>query len=412
MNIIKIKNINNNVDKVEPILELFKGKLFSYLLKLFSNDCIDQFGTQIFSIKKSVSRTLTNLLSTWIFSLYIDYDFSSDYFFPTNYNNTESLEIILRDMCKYNNNIQNIDTKINKVITNLKKNYEYQLNLLYEYKNSTIFCNNSNNYNITKTSSTLKKNNESAFYKFNIKVKFVIKDKRLINILNNILIPCKIYDKLASVYKGPKNMDDYIWAILFRYQLLGSNNHQLAVLPKIMHEMNKDYNLNFECFASAINNTFNNFCSIYYDLEKYFGSVGSFFNIIPEEGTFGFNPPYQKDIIELGIHKLFTYLSQTPKQLTFFITIPIWDIEGRKIMKEQYNNELEKQNIDYGDFMIIKEIKESLYFRALRMIPKEKFTYIDHNFELYKNKTIQNTYVIILSNGTIDTTKFNNYNFE
>ena len=62
--------------------------------------------------------------------------------------------------------------------------------------------------------------------------------------------------------------------------------------------------------------------------------------------------------------------------------------------------------------MIIKEIKESLYFRALRMIPKEKFTYIDHNFELYKNKTIQNTYVIILSNGTIDTTKFNNYNFE
>jgi hypothetical protein len=32
------------------------------------------------------------------------------------------------------------------------------------------------------------------------------------------------------------------------------------------------------------------------------------------------------------------------------------------------------------------------------MIPKEKFTYIDHNFELYKNKTIQNTYLIVLSN--------------
>ena len=65
-------------------------------------------------------------------------------------------------------------------------------------------------------------------------------------------------------------MDDYIWAILFRYQLLGSNNHQLAVLPNIMNQMTIDYGLNFECFASLINNTFNHYCSIYYDLERYF----------------------------------------------------------------------------------------------------------------------------------------------
>jgi hypothetical protein len=48
------------------------------------------------------------------------------------------------------------------------------------------------------------------------------------------------------------------------------------------------------------------------------------------------------------------------------------------------------------------------------MIPKEKFTYIDHNFELYKNKTIQNTYVIILSNKEyikkLDTYDFENIN--
>jgi hypothetical protein len=71
-----------------------------------------------------------------------------------------------------------------------------------------------------------------------------------------------------------------------------------------------------------------------------------------------------------------------------------------------------KQNIDYGEFPIIEMIKQSEYFRSMRMIPKEKFTYIDHNFELYKNKTIQNTYVIILSNTTIDTNKFNDYSFE
>jgi hypothetical protein len=44
------------------------------------------------------------------------------------------------------------------------------------------------------------------------------------------------------------------------------------------------------------------------------------------------------------------------------------------------------------------------------MISKENFSYIDHNFKLLKNKTIQNTYVIILSsNNNIDITKILTY---
>ena len=242
---------------------------------------------------------------------------------------------------------------------------------------------------------------------------FLIKDKRLLNILNNILIPIPIYEKLTKVYTGPENkIDEYLWGIIFRYQLLGSNNHQLAVLPNIMKSMNNDYNLNFECFASTINSTFPLYCSIYYDLEHYFGSIGSFFNITPIKGTYGFNPPYQKDIIELGVNKLFTFLENTEEPLTFIITIPIWDNDGKAIMKEKYNNELEKQNIDYGEFDIINQMKTSKFYAGLRMIPKEQFTYIDHNFELYKNKTIQNTYVIILSNHLLILDSLNNYDFE
>jgi hypothetical protein len=33
-----------------------------------------------------------------------------------------------------------------------------------------------------------------------------------------------------------------------------------------------DYNLNYECFASSINCTFKHYCSIYYDIERFFGS--------------------------------------------------------------------------------------------------------------------------------------------
>lgn len=413
---LKFDNRIIHTKVVEPILELYKGKLFSCLIKLFTQDCINIFGTHIFSIKKSYSRTITNLLSGWMFSLYIDYDFSSDFFFPTNYNNTKCIKDTLIDFCKYDPKITNVDDKINKVLINLKNNYKYQLELLESYQKSNLFINNKHNYKIKKTMISVKKKSsseETSFYKFELLFDFTIKDKRLQNILKNILLPNKIYDKLSSVYSGPKNkMDEYIWAIIYRYQLLGSNNHQLAVLPNIMNDMKKDYHLNFECFASAINSTFKNYCSIYYDLERYFGSVGSFYNIIPKAGTFGFNPPYQKDIIEYSVNRLFGFLEKTNDKLTFLITIPIWDDEGRNIMKEQFNNELEKQNIDYGDFEIIGKIKSSKFFRGLRMIQKEKFTYVDHNFNLYKNKTIQNTYVILLSNNNISVNQLNTYDFE
>ena len=406
----KFLYIDYNTPKLEPMLELYKGKLFSFLIKLFITDCVTTFGTEIFSIKKSYARTLTNILSSWIFSLYINYNFSKDYFFPENYHDTELLEFTLRDLCKYNDSLTNIEDKINIVIKKLKENYKMQLDNLEQYKKADLYKNNKNNFKIVRTIVHLK-NKDIEFYKFEIIVKFVIKDKRLLNILDNVLLPVKIYEKLEKIYTGDINLiNNYLWAVIFRYQLLGSNNHQLSVLPNIMHSMNKDYNLNFECFASCINNTFNNYCSIYYDIEKYFGSYGSFFNITPLKGTFGFNPPYQKDIIEIGINKLFYFLENN-EELTFIITIPIWDYEGRLYMKEKYNNELEKQNIDYGEFEIINEIKTSKFYKHMKMIAKEEFTYIDHNFELYKNKTIQNTYVILLSNYNIDISFLDNYSF-
>ena len=395
----RIKINQQKTQNLEPLLELYKGKLYCYIVKSFISDCINIFGTKIFSIKKSCIRTITNLLSSWIFSLYIDYDFSEDYLLPSNYTNTDTLKNTLNDLCKFDLTITNVDEKINFILINLVNIYKYQLKLLVSYQNSEIFKKIQNKYTINKYKY------KNKFYKIDISIDFNIKNKRLINILNNISIPILIYNKLLKCYSGPENkIDDYIWAILFRYQLLGSNNHQLAVIPQIMNQLHVDYNLNFECFASLTNNTFEHYCSIYYDLEQYFGSIGSFFNITPLKGTFGFNPPYQKDVIINGINKLFILL-ESPEDLTFIITIPIWDLEGQELM----NN---KPNINYGDFEIIYEIKNSKYFKGLRMISKEKFTYIDHNFGLYKNKTIQDTYIIILSNTKINLDIINTYMFD
>ena len=129
-----------------------------------------------------------------------------------------------------------------------------------------------------------------------------------------------------------------------------------------------------------------------------------------KDGIYLCNPPFQKDVITLAIEKILNSLNNNYK-LTFIITIPIWDIDGKIMMKKIYNNLLSYQNIDYGEFDIINKIKSSIYLKYIKMIPKEKFTFIDHNFELYKNKTIQNTYLIILSNTIFNDTLIKSYNF-
>lgn len=395
--------LDNKVNNVEPILELYRGKLYCNIIRFFINICSKTFGIKIFSVKKSYQRTLTNILSSWMFSLYSTYDYSKDYFLPNNYTNTTILYDILNDLCKFDTTIVDKEVLINNVLAKLVEYYEIQLNTLETYKTCDLYNKNKNNFMIIKNKIEQKRNNKIIiFYKFIIEIKYNIRDKRLQNILDNILIPVHIYDKLYNSYSGPtskiKYIDNYIWAIIYRYQLLGSNNHQLAVIPSIMNKLHQDYKLNFEFFASAINATSSRFCSIYYDVEKYFGSCGSFFNIMPIKGAFGFNPPYQTDIINNGLNKLLYFLDNAMDELTFIITIPIWDIKGKDEMRLLYNNELKRQNIDYGDFDIINTVKESKYFKECRMIPKEKFTYVDHNFLLFKNRTIQNTYVIILSN--------------
>jgi hypothetical protein len=78
------------------------------------------------------------------------------------------------------------------------------------------------------------------------------------------------------------------------------------------------------------------------------------------------------------------------------------------------DNNMENNNniIKYEDFKIMNVIRNSPFFKGLRMISKDDFTYMDHNFYLFKNKTIQNTYVIVMSNYENDyINTINQYNF-
>ncbi len=408
--------MNNNLiikktSLLDPIIELYRGKIYCNIINFFIYVVTKYLGKNIFNIKKSFQRTLTNILSSWVFYLYIynNNNFNSDPFIPEDCSNVEILKTTLLDFCKYDNNITNVDTKIDSLLNEFINHYNIQYLNLSNYKKSTFYIDQKKNYKISKKKILQKRNTSNIeFYKFIINVNFGINNDKLENIINNILLPVDIYDKMISNYSGPKILVDvYIWSIIFRYQLLGSNNHQLGVLPSIINKMTHDYNLTFECFASSINFTLNNYCSIYYDLEQFFGSKGNFFNYNFIEGGYTFNPPYQKKIIDDGVIKILNHLKiaqENNKILTFILTIPIWDLEGQRSIN--YENK-----IDYGDFEIINIIKKSEFFKGIRIIIKENFTYIDHNFKLFKNKTIQNTYVIALSTCNINFNFILNYNF-
>lgn len=391
---------------VEPILELYRGKIYCNIINYFIYIITKHLDKNIFNIKKSFQRTLTNILSSWLFTLYsTNTDKDSDVFIPSNFKDTSILELTLMDFTKYDTTIENPREKVKIILEKFTEYYGDQYKNLVNYKKSQFYLNEKTNYTVTKKFITQERNNDKVnFYKYNIKIHFGIKNEKLENILNNILIPINVYEKMVSVYTGNKEIiDELIWSIIFRYQLLGSNNHQLGILPNIIDNMIKDYNTDFECFASSINFTLNKYCSVYYDLEQYFGSKGNFFNTDIIEGNYTFNPPYQKKIIDDGIYKILNSLKNT-KNLTFFLTIPVWDKEGQK--------ELGCENkIDYGDFEIINIVKQSDFFRKIRIINKEQFTYIDHNFQLYKNKTIQHTYFIVLSNTNQNFDKVDSYNF-
>ena len=74
------------------------------------------------------------------------------------------------------------------------------------------------------------------------------------------------------------------------------------------------FDISFETFASPLNFNMNRFCSIFYDTDKVFGGVGSFYNLTTDnllmqniKGVF-FNPPYLPILMKKCVLQCLTIL--------------------------------------------------------------------------------------------------------
>jgi hypothetical protein len=191
-------------------------------------------------------------------------------------------------------------------------------------------------------------------------------------------------------------LDQYIFCLFFRYSYMDSGNQQLAISQSIK-DMYKTIGVDFELFGSAINTVSSQYCSLFYDIEKYFGSKGNFFDFQINKGIYWCNPPYDDTIMKNAAEKLVEVLNSN-KEVAFLVTIPIWDLKTQKLMKDENINDIvRKVNIDSNpedhiDFQIYSILKP--YIKDELIIPKHRIPYF--NYKKYSHISAVNTYMLIV----------------
>ena len=129
------------------------------------------------------------------------------------------------------------------------------------------------------------------------------------------------FDKYKVTHPHNQDFNSLLMCMLMRYDSLGSLNHQLAMPIKVREEFRQSTGVNFECFASPINAYYDNYCSMFYDIEKYFGSQGPIQNMTFLSGVFMANPPYEEKILS----QLMTKIKEAPPEASFIFGMPKWD---------------------------------------------------------------------------------------
>ena len=104
-------------------------------------------------------------------------------------------------------------------------------------------------------------------------------------------------------------MHERLGCLLFRYHALAGfprNNdpstHPLhdetSLPPRVFDLLSTLFEAKMECFASPFNCRYSTYCSGQWDLDGFFGSVGSFWDFRPLDGMYVAHPPRAPALVE------------------------------------------------------------------------------------------------------------------
>ena len=383
----KYKYINYDI-QLDLNMELFRCKLY----KLFIQYHIDLCKESNFKINKKDNRKNENIL-TEILSMFIFFkEDTDDVFFSKNpkYKMDYILQYIIRYTKKidiYKQILKKMETESIKFFYILKKN-KTDSNIKYRIISDV----QNNNFLLIKCINESSNNIYSSYiikyplysHLFNLFIHNNKVDLKFDNIsIENFLQ--KYFSEHSKIDENTKNIMDninkYIFILFNRYNCIHSGGNQASILPSFKFFIKKYLNIKVELFGSALNTSCYTYGSIFYDIEKYFGSKGSFFNMDIIRGYYELNPPFVFSVIYNMFKKLYLSLEKSKEGLLFVIIIPKSKLDDFK-----YYNLLDK------------------YLKYQNILDKNIFPYIqyDINYTNQKIRYIVNTYILIYHNEYIN----------
>lgn len=277
--------------------------------------------------------------------------------------------------------IKNID-KINIYIIfldHLKEEYNNKNNYNVHKIMSEFFLQILNNEDIekvkTKFIKDVKEKQIRLLYNINLNKKIEIKKIKYNTLENNSIVNIyfniKYNDNELSIHKeipkiiyekiNKKRKEKYL---LFFYIMIGFDTGQFWGLhPLFYNYIKTNYKRPIECFASPFNNNLEDYFSLLYPIDKYYGSKDDFFKkfLKVKYDVYIINPPF----IESIIIKVLYFIEQKllNEKVEIFFLIPQWDdliLPWYNKIKKIYNLKMfnfNKHNLILYDYINNKPLK-------------------------------------------------------
>ncbi|MDG7050482.1 MAG: hypothetical protein JRZ94_04690 [Nitrososphaerota archaeon] len=204
----------------------------------------------------------------------------------------------------------------------------------------------------------------------------------------------KQYELAQKRYKLPIGFDEHLAILVARYIAIGTTNNHASVPPKVIEFCS----VNTEMFGSPLNTSAEQYCSPMFDIEKEFGSIGSFFNIELTPDTYLCNPPYDEVIINQAMRKILSAFDRNV-EMTVIIVLPAWDIETQLLINQTETlagGTKTVKPVKYVEFPIISEIKRSRFLRSNVLLNYEDHRF--YNFYTDEHVALTDTHLFVMSN--------------
>lgn len=415
------KSVQPSADIIHPFIELKRSQCFKYLYNQYLSQILCDETEKVFARKGSEKNRFANdvalrLFGGWLFRQYSLRVATDDPLIPSGGGDVSPLIESLVHVLEYDFELSKSERSAIAESIIKRVNFDFHCKVCLESLASF-----QNQYKIFFSPSTyaIKKQLFTETGKNGFSIDYIVLELMIepslcaklgfdLQARREVRLPETVYQKLCKSYEtfsaGLKQQDKdmLIWCLVLRYETIDTRNFQLGVPPEIFRYLNRQLGLETELFASGINHTLPRYCSLFFDIEQYFGSLGSFFEIKPKQGLFTANPPYENSVMELMAKRLVECLIDSEKTnfpLAFVSCIPVWDEKGRALI-ESMTGAFPGSNSpsDYGGYPALEVLERSGFLVNKRLLTINDSSYTDHSKQ-HPNKRSGAVYILTLCNS-------------